>query len=232
MVRYQDPRTCARYRQPFPPIPYCLCPSRVVLCTLRARHTRYLDMSYLESLAVRFVEPDGLSVDEQDKIIADAADCEFLLEQTRRHRAPKLTSNFKTSVPAIESILGAPSHPLSSWPHQYNAGTHSLPTMMMTTTRVCLLQRPALRRRQEASPTRPVQTRIRPDFKCSPQVHGQDSDCPAKGGSKTQRRQVVCAWASKKDGANPQMQSSCSQRSSVPCSSFTIQACRPPQRLS
>lgn len=40
--------------------------------------SRTHEMSYLESLAVRFVEPDGLSIEEQDRIIADAADCEFL----------------------------------------------------------------------------------------------------------------------------------------------------------
>lgn len=32
--------------------------------------------TYLEELAVRFVERDGLSLDDQQKIAADAADCE------------------------------------------------------------------------------------------------------------------------------------------------------------
>lgn len=41
-------------------------------------------MSYLETLAVRFVENDGLSVEEQDKIIVDAADCEWFPAQIRR----------------------------------------------------------------------------------------------------------------------------------------------------
>lgn len=41
-------------------------------------------MPYLETLAVRFVEHDGLSVEEQDRIIADAANCECLPAQTRR----------------------------------------------------------------------------------------------------------------------------------------------------
>lgn len=33
--------------------------------------------TYLEELAVRFVERDGLSLEDQQKIAADAADCEF-----------------------------------------------------------------------------------------------------------------------------------------------------------
>lgn len=33
--------------------------------------------TYLEELAVRFVERDGLSLEDQQKIAADAAGCEF-----------------------------------------------------------------------------------------------------------------------------------------------------------
>lgn len=38
--------------------------------------------TYLEELAVRFVERDGLSLEDQQKIAADAADCES--ERPRR----------------------------------------------------------------------------------------------------------------------------------------------------
>lgn len=34
-------------------------------------------MSHLKALAKRFVDEDGLSKDERDKIITDAADCEY-----------------------------------------------------------------------------------------------------------------------------------------------------------
>lgn len=35
--------------------------------------------TYLEELAVRFVERDGLSTEEHEKIAANAADCELSL---------------------------------------------------------------------------------------------------------------------------------------------------------
>lgn len=51
-------------------------------------------MTYLESLAVRFVERDGLSVEEQDKIISDAVDCKCFLYPNiltgRQDRRPSL----------------------------------------------------------------------------------------------------------------------------------------------
>lgn len=40
-----------------------------------ARSARKSEMAYLETLATRFVEREGLSTDDQDKIIADAAEC-------------------------------------------------------------------------------------------------------------------------------------------------------------
>lgn len=44
--------------------------------------------TYLEELAVRFVERDGLSLEDQQKIAADAADCEF--EHLRSRLLPLL----------------------------------------------------------------------------------------------------------------------------------------------
>lgn len=50
--------------------------------------------TYLEELAVRFVERDGLSLEDQQKIAADAADCEF--NSTRR-------SQLQIPSPGIEN---------------------------------------------------------------------------------------------------------------------------------
>lgn len=36
-----------------------------------------LNMAYLQGLAARFVEQDGLSAEEQDNIITEVADCQL-----------------------------------------------------------------------------------------------------------------------------------------------------------
>lgn len=48
--------------------------------------------THLEELAVRFVERDGLSLEDQQKIAADAADC--VLGSLQRQQPPAFVTNW------------------------------------------------------------------------------------------------------------------------------------------
>lgn len=53
-----------------------MVPSYLLYFAARRSRCASAKMAYLETLATRFVDQDGLSVEEQEKIITDAAHCQ------------------------------------------------------------------------------------------------------------------------------------------------------------